>query len=250
MLNDSHSHLDLMTKEEFNTALENAKKFSIGKIISCSTSFASNEKNLELAKKYSQIKAAIGIYPLDLIELTELEIDKAFYFFKAEITKAIAIGEVGLDFKYSTKENEQEKQKNALARFIELANEYEKPLILHSRFAQRQVLEMLEKYKAKKALLHSFVDSPKLMKRATEKGYFISVGLGLLTNEEVQKNITNFPIENLLFETDSPIRFNGEKAFPEKIATIAQKISELKKIPLKDVEKQTQKNFEKLFGKN
>jgi TatD DNase family protein len=247
MLYDSHAHLDLMPEEELKEALKDAKKARVEKIISCSTSFASNEKNLELTEKNPEVLAGIGLYPLDLIELTDLEIDKAFYFFDAEIKKAMAIGEVGLDFKYSTKPDEQEKQKRVFVRFIELANKHNKPLIIHSRFAQKQVLEMLIEYKAKKVLLHSFVDSQKLMKLAAEHGYFVSVGLSVLTNPEIQKNIATYPIENLLLETDSPIRFNGEKSMPEKIVLVAQKVAELKKLELKKLEEQIEKNFGKLF---
>ncbi len=249
MLYDAHCHLDLMTDEELQTALTETKEKNVSQMISCATSFFSNERTLELAKKYSQIKAAIGIYPLDALELNELELDKAFYFFEAEIKKAIAIGEVGLDFKYSTKKEELMKQVTVFSRFIDLATKHDKPIIIHSRFAQKQVLQLLEEKNAKKVLLHSFVDSQKLMDQAAKKGYFVSVGLSVLYNPEVAKNITVFPLENLLFETDSPIRFNGEKASPAKVELIAEKIAELKKIPLLEVIKQQEKNFTSLFGK-
>ena len=157
---------------------------------------------------------------------------------------------MGLDFKYSTKKEELEKQISVFNRFIDLAIKHDKPIIIHSRFAQKQVLELLVEKKAKKVLLHSFVDSQKLMNLAAKEGYFISVGLSLLTNPEIQKNITVFPLENLLFETDSPIRFNGEKAAPGKIELIAQKVSELKKTTLEEVTAQQEKNFIALFGKS
>ncbi|VVB74794.1 Tat-linked quality control protein TatD [uncultured archaeon] len=247
MLFDAHSHLDLMREEERNLALSGAKTAGIMKIISCSTSFASNEKNLELAKNNPEILPAIGLYPLDAMDLTPLELDKAFYFFNAEISKATAVGEVGLDYKYAVKKEDQKKQEDIFSRFIELSKESKKPLIIHSRYAQSQVLKMLEESNAKKALLHSFVDSEKLMKKAAEKEYFVSVGLNVLENENIQKNILAFPLNNLLFETDSPIRFSGEKAMPAKIKLIAQKVAELKSLSLKEVEDQQEKNFKKLF---
>ncbi|MFA6064385.1 MAG: TatD family hydrolase [archaeon] len=249
MLYDAHCHLDLITDEELQNALTQAKEENVFQMISCATSFFSNERTLELAKKYPSIKAAIGIYPLDALELNELELDKAFYFFEAEIKKAIAIGEVGLDFKYSKKKEELEKQVQIFSRFIDLAIKYNKPLIIHSRFAQKQVLELLAEKNAKKVLLHSFIDSQKLMEQAAKKGYFVSVGLSVLYNIEVQKNISSFPLENLLFETDSPIRFNGEKAAPSKVSLIADKVSELKKIPVEEIIKQQEKNFTALFEK-
>ena len=87
------------------------------------------------------------------------------------------------------------------------------------------------------------------MKQASNLGYFVSAGMNILFNEETQKNIKEFPLENLLLETYSPIRFNGKKTFPENIIQIAKKIAEIKNIPLKELEKQQEKNFEKLFGK-
>lgn len=248
MLFDSHAHLDLMEETELKNALLKAKEAGVEQIVSCATSFYSNEKNLELAKTYPQIKPAIGLYPLDALELSETELEKAFRFFRTEITKAIAIGEVGLDYKYTTKPEDQERQVKILTKFISLSKKFNKPLILHSRFAQKQVLNLLIEEKAEKVLLHSFVDSPKLMKQATEKGYFVSVGLNLLKNEETQKNIKDFPLENLLFETDSPIRFFGEKAYPEKIRVLVDQVAQLKKITSKEVEEQTAKNFSKLFN--
>lgn len=247
MLYDCHSHLDLINENEIDSLLDHSKKEGVGEIISCATSFYSNEKTLTLSKKYPQIKSALGLYPLDAIELNEEEINKAFEYFEKNIKSATAIGEVGIDFKYSTSEKEQEKQIEIFTKFIELSKKYNKPLIIHSRFAQRQVLELLEKNNAKKVLLHSFVDSEKLMKKATELGYFISCGLNVLENEQVQKNIKSFPIKNLLFETDSPIKFSGEKASPKKIKIIAKKIAQLKENNLEEITKQQEKNYKKLF---
>lgn len=248
MLYDSHAHLDLMSEEELKNALFSAEECRVKKIISCSTSFASNETNLVLSKEHPQILAAIGLYPLDAIELSPPEIEKTFCFFKEKIKKATAIGEVGLDFKYSTIKEDLEKQILIFSKFIELSIESKKPLIVHSRFAQKQVLELLREKKATLVLLHSFTDSQKLMKQSTDAGYFISCGMNVLQNPETQKNIKEFPLENLLLETDSPIRFNNVKATPCEIKSIAQKISELKEITLKEVEEQTEKNFKKLFG--
>jgi TatD DNase family protein len=247
MLYDSHAHLDLVNENEIEPLLKKAKENGVEEIISCATSFYSNEKILLLSKKYPEIKSAIGLYPLDAVELSEEEIKKAFNFFEEKIKKAFAIGEVGMDFKYSTSEKEQEKQIQIFTNFIELSKKYNKPLIIHSRFAQRQVLELLEKNNAKKVLLHSFVDSEKLMKKAVELGYFVSCGLNVLENEQVQKNIKSFPIENLLFETDSPIKFGGENANPSKIKYIAEKVSELKEMTFEEIEQQQEKNYKKIF---
>ncbi|MGI6589782.1 MAG: TatD family hydrolase [Candidatus Iainarchaeum sp.] len=247
MLYDCHSHIDLINENEVKPLLEDSLKEGVGEIISCATSFYSNEKTLTLSKQHPQIKPALGLYPLNALELNEEELNKAINYIKKNISKAIAIGEVGLDFKYATKEEEQEKQKKVFSEFIELSKEFNKPLIIHSRYAQREVIELLKEKKAEKVLLHSFTESKKLMKQATELGYYVSCGLKTLTDEIIQKNLKPFPLEQLLFETDSPIIFDNEKAHPKKIKLIAEKVAELKEIDFKEVEKQQEKNYSTLF---
>ncbi|MDD3084244.1 MAG: TatD family hydrolase, partial [Candidatus ainarchaeum sp.] len=117
---DVHAHIDMIEEKNIEKLLEKIREANIKKIISCSTSFESNKKNLFLSKKYDEIECALGIYPLNIIELNEEEIDKAFNFLKKNISKAIAIGEIGLDFKYSKNKLEQEKQIKIFERFIEL----------------------------------------------------------------------------------------------------------------------------------
>ena len=114
MLYDCHSHIDLINENEVKPLLEDSLKEGVGEIISCATSFYSNEKTLTLSKQHPQIKPALGLYPLNALELNEEELNKAINYIKKNISKAIAIGEVGLDFKYATKEEEQEKQKSIL----------------------------------------------------------------------------------------------------------------------------------------
>jgi len=237
----------MLTETELTTALTEAKKAQINSILSCSTSFASNEKNLELAQKYLQIKPAVGLYPLDALELNELELDKAFYFFEGKIKNASAIGEVGLDFKYSKKTEEQKKQEQIFRKFISLSKKYSKPLIIHSRFAQKRALEILEEEKAEKVIMHSFCESLKLMEKARTLNYFVSCGPAILSNEQMQKNISLFGTQNLVFETDSPMRFDKEKVFPQKIAEIAEKVSSLTKTPLSEIHSLQEKAFNALF---
>ena len=191
MFYDVHCHLDLIKNEkELRTTIKEALTAGVEQMISCSTTFASNQHNLNLQKSFPNVKAGIGLYPLDAMELNEEELKRAFGFFKTHAKEAIAIGEVGLDYKFAKSEEQRKKQEEVFRQFIMLSNETKKPLIIHSRFAQSQVIEILVQEKAQKVLLHSFVDSEKLMKKVTEQGFFISVGLSILSNEQTQKNIT------------------------------------------------------------
>ena len=248
MLVDVHAHLDMVSEKDLESVINEATKNKIGKVISCATSFASNKKNIELAKTYDSIDAGIGLYPLDAQELSENELEHAFEFFETKVKAAVAIGEVGLDYKYAKSETEKEKQQDIFKQFILFAKRFDKPLIVHSRYAQRDVLRLLEEEKANKVLLHSFVDSQKLMNRAFDNDFFVSVGLNVLENELVQERVKNFPLNSLLLETDSPIRFSGERAMPKDILRVANKVAELKGITLEQVEEQLEKNFKTLFG--
>ena len=250
MLYDSHCHLDMLSQPELTEALASAKKKGVAGMISCSTSFASNQRNLEIASLHKEVRAALGLYPLDALGFNDEQLNKAFDFFRQNIARKeiAAIGEVGLDHKLCVNKKEQDKQADILRRFVALSKESGKPLIVHSRFAQRQALALLSEEGAQKVLMHSFVDSSKLMKQAADKGFLVSVGMSVLANEEVQKRIAGFQIENLLFETDAPIRFNNEKAMPANVLLVAQKVAELKGLSMAELEKAQEKNFKALFG--
>jgi len=247
---DSHCHLYMLPERELEKALKDAKEKRVEKMVSCSTSFKSNEDNIYLSEKYPKIRAALGLYPLDALELSNEELERAFSFIRKQSRReeVVAIGEVGLDHKFAKSDEEKERQEFVFRRFISLAKEIEKPLIVHSRYAQSRALRVLEEEKAEKVLMHSFIDSSKLMGRAAELGYFVSVGMIVLENCDVQKRIGEFPTESLLFETDSPIRFAGERAMPKDIARIASKVAELKGVGPEKVGAALEKNFERLFG--
>jgi TatD DNase family protein len=238
----------MLTEEEALNAMKEAQLFGVKEAMSCSTSFLSNQKNLSLSKKNIGIKAAIGLYPIDALELNEEELNRSFDFFSENIKDASAVGEVGLDFKLSKNEEEREKQKIIFERFLSLAQKNKKPIIIHSRYAQTPVLEILSTFNLKKVILHSFIDSEKLMKIASDKGYYVSAGCSVLYNSEIEKRIAPFSLNSLLFETDSPIRFNGEMSMPKKIVQIAQKTAEIKKMALSEVESTVERNYHFLFG--
>ncbi len=246
MFIDSHTHMDSL-EENVEDILKLAKSKNVKKIITNSTSFLSNQKSIELAKKYDEIYACIGLYPMNALELTDEELDKAFEFFNKNHKSAIAIGEVGLDHKLSENDLEQKKQQKIFERFIDFSMEKDLPLVIHSRYAIKKVVQILEKKEAKKVYLHSYTDSSKLMLRSAKNGYYCGVGLNILTDELVLERVKKFPLKNLLLETDSPINFKENKAYPDKIELIAKKVAEIKEIPIDEVEKQIEQNNKELF---
>lgn len=247
MLIDSHTHMDSV-EIPIEEVIAMAKKNNVTKIITNSTSYESNIKNLEIAKKHEEIFPSLGLYPLNMLELSEEEIDRAFDFFEENYKKAIAIGEVGIDWKLSEKESEREQQQKNFERFIDFSIEKELPITIHSRYAIKKAIQTIEEKEAKKVYFHSYTDSFKLMSRAARQGWYCGCGLIVMWDELVQERIRKFPLESLLLETDAPIRFEDKLSYPDKISMIYNKVAEIKKMDIKEVEAQIQKNNKELFG--
>jgi len=247
MFIDAHCHISYYSNEKIKGIIDRARKENV--VIIIENAVASNDfsKILDLASKYPEIKAALGIYPIDALKLTLEELDKKINFIRENSSKIIAIGEVGLDLKW-TKELDKEKQR--FQKFIELALEIDKPIIVHSRQAEKEAVDMLLANKIKKVVMHCFNNS-KLIKKIVDAGWLFSIPTCVTFSKHFQELVDKVPIENLLCETDSPYlhpekgKRNNE---PANVLASYEKIAEIKDLELSVVEKKIQENFEKLFG--
>jgi TatD DNase family protein len=219
----------------------------VEKIISNSVDLDSMKKNLELKKITAKVQVCLGLHPVKLLKLSEKEINESIKFIEDKINECIGIGESGLDFT-TEKEDEREKQIKVFKQLIGIAKKYNKPIVVHSRKARKDVLEILEEEKAEKVLLHWFIGE-KHLDKIIEKKYFISLGPSILFNDFLKKFVEKIPLEIILTETDSPVEFNGKKAEPFWVKEVAEKIAEIKKIPLEEVEEATYINAIDLFKK-
>ena len=241
---DIHSHLEMCQDE----IIDNAKKANVKIILTCGIDIKTNRKALELSKKFQEVKACLGIYPTDSLNLTDKELNEEINFIKQNKNKIIGIGEVGLD----QKEKDQstlEKQKKTFQKFINLARELNIPIVIHSRKAEAEAIELLEKSNYKKIIMHCFNGNLKLVKKIIENGWFLSIPTNVKHAEHFQKVIELTPIEQLFCETDSPF-LHPDKKFPNEPANVVEsykKIAEIKKLSLKEVEKKIEENYKKLF---
>ncbi|PIU21296.1 MAG: hypothetical protein COT15_02965 [Candidatus Diapherotrites archaeon CG08_land_8_20_14_0_20_34_12] len=247
MLIDAHCHASMF--EDVEKELQNAKKANVNLLISNSVDFESMQKNIELAKKYKEIKILLGMHPEEVLNMQKKEIDEAFDFIEKNIKECIGIGETGLDYKYAETKEQKEWQIDCFSRHIEIAKKYDLAIEAHSRRAQSVVLNMLEKAGAKNVLLHWFYADTKTVKKAMSLEYFISVGPSIISNESLKTIIENYPIEKILFETDCPaILFNGERVDSSWIQRVAKRVAEIKGISFGEIEEITENNAKKLFG--
>jgi len=162
MLVDVHAHLDDKSfNSDLDKVIERSKKNNVVSIINCGINPESNRKTLELANKYKIIKAALGLYPIDALKLNNEEIQKEIEFIKQNKEKIIALSEIGLDYKFS---KENKKQKEIFLEFVSLAEKFSLPIIVHSRYAEKDIVTILESSKLKKIVFHCFNGDKNLIK--------------------------------------------------------------------------------------
>ena len=243
---DVHCHIDLL--KDIEKTIKNARAKKVGIILTNGVDVKTNRISLKLAEKYPEIKAALGIYPIDALKLTDNEIEKEIEFIRKNKKSIVAIGEVGMDFKWDVKE--KEKQEKTFRKFIKLAKELDKPIIVHSRKAEEECIKILEDEKARKIVMHCFSGNSKLVKRIIENKWTLTIPTCVKHAEQFQKMAEEIPLKQLLCETDSPFLHPDKKKNnePANVIVSYEKIAELKKINIKDVEKQIEDNYIGLFG--
>jgi TatD DNase family protein len=250
---DSHIHL---SDEEYSARIDEviaeAKRSNVVALVSNSMNLETSLKSLKLAEQYGGIVyAAFGIHPWNVNALTESELQKTVdLIYKQRSNKAlIAIGEIGLDYKYA---NIWDKQLKVFDELLHLAEKLDLPVIIHSRGTTSQIVEMLPSYKIKKVLLHWFSNPISLLNRVVEYGYYITEGPPTVYSNGIREVVRKIPLANLLTETDGPVRyfkqpFNGRIPMPTFIPTVVKAIAETKKLEMPIVAEQIIKNFEAFF---
>lgn len=246
MFIDVHCHLDSVA--DIDKLITNAKKKSVTCMVAQGINQDTNRKTLELARQFPEIKAALGLYPIEALGMKEKAIEGEIAWIKEHAKEIVAIGEVGLDLK---EDQEQfSKQQRVFGELIEIAKKIKKPIIVHSRKAELQTIIQLEQAKAKKVLMHCFSGKLSLAKRIADNGWYLSIPTSVKNSEHFQHVIRQTPIENLLCETDSPY-LHPDREFPNEPANVVVSygwIAKLKDMNLKDVERQIERNYKKLFG--
>ena len=249
---DSHCHLDhepLLS--DLANVIQRSKDVGIKKLLTISTSFESFSRIKDLIKIDEMIYGTIGIHPHESSKdiITSVEIIKNL----KENEKIIGIGETGLDFYYNN--SEKEKQISSFKEHIEASIETDKPLIVHSRDAEKETFDILNEYKNEKfkILMHYFTGSKEFSEKLlTLNSYFSASGIITFKNSlDLQNTFKSIPMDNILIETDSPflapVPNRGKKNEPAFIDFTATKLAEIKNITKEDLIKKTTDNFNKLF---
>ena len=249
---DSHCHLDHEPLfSDLKNVIQRSKDVGIEKLLTISTSLESFSRIKELIKIDEMIYGTIGIHPHESSKdiITSKEIIKDL----RENSKIIGIGETGLDFYYNN--SEKEKQISSFKQHIEASIETNKPLIVHSRDAEKETFEILNQYKNQniKILMHCFTGSKQFSEKLlTLNSYFSASGIITFKNStDLQKTFKSLPLDKVLIETDSPflapVPNRGKKNEPSFIDFTAAKLAEIKNISKSELIKITTNNFNRLF---
>lgn len=256
---DSHAHYN---DEKFDNDREKIIKETlengVSHFIVAGYNIESSKKAIEIAKKYKTAYTIIGISPNDIEDIQSKEdLKSQIYQLKqmlvdTKTSKIVAIGEIGLDF-YWNKEN-KELQKEVFIQQIELANEYHLPIVIHTREAVNDTLEILKSHPVyQKGIFHCCPLNRELVKEALKLGFYISLS-GVITfknAKNAEEIIQMIPDEKLLIETDSPYLspepVRGTRNNCMNVKYVAQKIADIKNKSLEEIAKITNQNTKRIF---
>lgn len=248
MFIDTHCHLSTDYYTDINEILHDNKKSGIEKIIISGCEKDSLDETISYINKYNDVYATIGFHPDQVLKITNNDLDYLKKLILAN-DKIVGIGEIGLDYHY-THENKNE-QINLFKKQLDLATELNLPVVIHSRDATLDTIEILKNYNLK-GVIHCFSGSIETANIYIKLGYMLGIG-GVLTfkNSNLFKVVKEISLKSIVLETDSPYLapepFRGKTNSSKYIPIIAQKIAEVKNISLKEVSSTILSNTYKLF---
>jgi len=245
---DVHCHLEQKDYEKDRKEIIKKCQRELKALVTCCTCLADFESTVGLVEKYKNfIFATFAIHPIYIEEVSEKEIEIFFKKIEENEEKIVGIGETGLDFKIE-KEKLREEQKKLFLKFIHLSKELKKPLVIHARRAFGETIEILEKSKSQRVLMHFFTER-KLLPKIIKNGWSISVNTTLLTSKDIKKIVRDLPIEKIMTETDSPwLGPQGKRNDPTSVKFVIEKIAEIKKMKFEKVAEITTQNAISFFN--
>lgn len=254
---DSHAHLD---DEKFDIdrekIIDKIKTSEVTRLISAGYSLEGSKKAVELSNKYNFIYATCGISPNDIPQ-DEEELWKDINQIEQLATnnsKVVAIGEIGLDYHWEKDIKRRELQKKVFIKQIELANKLELPIVIHTREAVMDTLEILKENNViKKGVFHCCPLNRELVREGLKLGFYISFAgpITFKNSKNADEIISMVPDNKMLIETDSPYLspepYRGQRNDSSNVRYMAQKIANVKKLTLQDVADITYENANKIF---
>jgi len=246
---DTHAHLEQI--ESLDQALIEAKAANVIAIIGVGSDYESNQKVLELARIYKDfVYPALGLHPWNL-EISE--IDRNLEFIESHIDKAVAIGEIGLDYHKRLRARvEKDLQQRVLKQVLTIAKRYNKPVIIHSRYAWRDSFDLVEEAQLEKVVFHWYTGTSSVLRDIVSQSYFVSATPAVEYHEEHRRAVKEIPLERLLLETDSPVIYQRGSEFeyesrPADVLRTLRGVASLRQVNEAEIAEVTTDNALKFF---
>lgn len=267
MLIDTHCHINIMVKKNFDvpltnheiesarTIIKNAQQANVSRIINVGTSVIESINCVTLAQQYESLYATVGIHPNDCTTTWQEDIKLLKKIINEDDKKVIVgIGECGLDKHYP--DYNLPRQQDAFRSQIELALYHQLPLVVHTRDAADETLSMIDEYAREplRGVIHCFSEDLSFAQEVIKRGFVIGLG-GTITypkNELLRTVATTVSLDHIILETDAPFlppqEIRGKQNNPAQIATIAYFLAELRHEPLEVIAEKTTRNASLLFN--
>ncbi|MFA5061026.1 MAG: TatD family hydrolase [Candidatus Pacearchaeota archaeon] len=263
---DVHAHLESdRFKADLDKVIDRCRENSVS-VINSGVNSSTNREVLEMKKKYPDIlMVSFGLYPIDALakeleahgeafprDIENFDVDKELEWIKGNSDECVAIGEIGLDYSFEEIRNSEalrERQKVVFRKILNLAKEIDKPVVIHSRKAEKDAIEILEEEKMKKVVMHCFSGKKSLIKRCIDNGWFLSIPPVITRLEHFKMVVEMTSIEQLLTETDSPYLSPVvvERNEPSNVLVTIKEIARIKGIDEEEVREKLVENVKKLF---
>ena len=251
MIFDTHAHYD---SEQFNEDREellcSMEEQGVGTIVNVCASYASCERVTNMVQKYPFMYAAVGIHPDHVGSLNEDTFAKMKELFSRD--KVIAVGEIGLDYYWDNESHDL--QKKWFIRQLELARELDLPVLIHSRDAAADTMEIMKAHaEGLNGVIHCYSYSREMAQEYVKMGFYIGVG-GVVTfknGRKLKETVAEIPLESIVLETDCPYLapepYRGKRNHSAYIRYVAETIAEIKGVTYEEVVAQTEENARKMY---
>lgn len=249
---DTHAHYDdAQFDVDREALLQQMYEGGVETVVNISASVESLERTVELTKAFPFVYGTIGIHPDEVGKLDESVFCKMEELLQEE--KIVAVGEIGLDYHWNIEEKET--QRYWFIRQLDLAKKYRLPVVIHSRDAAADTMEVLRKHgRNQKIVVHCYSYEKEMAKEYVNMGYYIGVG-GVLTfknGRKLKEVVDEIPLERILIETDAPYLapepYRGRRNHSLYLRYVIEKIAEQKGVSPEEVERITTQNAKEFYG--
>lgn len=252
MIFESHAHYeDERFNEDRKELLESFQEKGIGYVVNVASSLSTVDKTIALTKEYDFIYGTVGVHPEECAQLQESHIEHLKEL--CQLPKIVAVGEIGLDYYWN--EPEPEVQKKWFKRQLELAREVKLPVIIHSRDAAKDTLDIMKEHKAEEigGVIHCFSYPVEIAREFVKMGFYIGVG-GVVTfknGKKLKEVVEDTPLDRILLETDcpymAPVPHRGERNSSLNLVYVAEEIARIKGVSYEEVVSVTRENAKRMY---